>query len=108
MAPRILQNGAAESTRADRDRGLPIWRASRAGVKDGFRPKRVKLGLFADNEAALVARCHRLTVEMNEWLSGCRSRDPLFDGTIRTVITFWQSEPTSPYHRLEASSRHPY
>jgi integrase len=32
----------------------------------------------------------------------------LFDGTIRTVITFWQTEPTSPYHALEASSRHPY
>jgi hypothetical protein len=90
------------------DRGLPIWRASRAAVKDGFRPKRVNLGFFADNEAALVAKCHRLTAEMNEWLSGKRGRDPLFDGTIRTVITFWQTEPTSPYHRLEASSRHPY
>jgi hypothetical protein len=90
------------------DRGLPVWRASRAAVKVGFQPKRVNLGFFANNEVALVARCRRLTAEMNEWLSGRRSRDPLFDGTIRTVIDFWQTEPTSPYHALEASSRHPY
>jgi hypothetical protein len=43
------------------DRGLPIWRASRAAVKDGFRPKRVNLSFFANDEAALVARCHRLS-----------------------------------------------
>jgi integrase len=45
---------------------------------------------------------------MNEWLSGRRTRDPLFDGTIRSVVNFWQTEPSSPYHALEASSRHPY
>lgn len=90
------------------DRGLPIWRASRAAVKDGFRPKRVNLSFFANDEAALVARCHRLTGEMNEWLSGLRGRDPLFDGTIRAAVNFWQTEPSSPYHDLESSSRHPY
>jgi hypothetical protein len=77
------------------DRGVPIWRASRAAVKDGFRPKRVNLSFFADDEAALVARCHRLTSEMNEWIFGLRGREPLFDGTIRTVITLWQTDPIS-------------
>jgi hypothetical protein len=87
---------------------LPIWRATRAAIKAGFPTKRVNLKFFADNEAALIARCHRLTAEQNEWLSGRRSRDPLFDGTVRSVINFWQTEPTSPYQTVEASSRHPY
>jgi integrase len=90
------------------DRGVPIWRATRAAIKAGFSTKRVNLKFFVDNEAALIARCHRLTAEQNEWLSGRRNRGPVFDGTIRSVINFWQTEPTSPYHAIEASSRHPY
>ena len=90
------------------DRGVPIWRATRAAIKAGFPTKRVNLKIFADNEAALVARCHRLAAEQNEWLSGRRGRDPVFDGTIRSAINLWQTEPSSPYHHIEASSRHPY
>ena len=90
------------------DRAVPIWRATRAAIRAGFPTKRANLAVFADDEAALVARCQRLTAEMNEWLSGRRGRDPLFDGTIRSEINFWQIEPSSPYHALEASSRHPY
>ena len=90
------------------DRGVPIWRATRAAIKAGFPTKRANLSFFAHDEAALCARCHRLTAEQNDWLSGRRSLDPLFDGTIRAVINLWQTDPTSPYHALEASSRHPY
>jgi integrase len=90
------------------DRGSPIWRATRAAIKAGFPTKRVNLKFFADNETALVARCQRLTAEQNEWLSGRLSRDPLFDGTVASVIKFWQTERTSRYHTIEASSRHPY
>lgn len=90
------------------DRGAPIWRATRAAIKAGFPTKGANLKFFANDEAALIARCHRLTAEQNDWLAGRRGRDPLFDGTIRSVINFWQTEPTSPYHAIEASSRHPY
>jgi hypothetical protein len=90
------------------DRDVPIWRASRAAIKAGFPTKRVNLKLFGDNEAALIARCHRLVGEQNDWLAGSRRREPLFDGTVRSVINFWQTEATSPYHDIEASSRHPY
>jgi integrase len=89
-------------------RGKPIWRASRPAIKAGFKPKWVSLSCFAQDEAALIARCHRLTAEMKDWLSGCTGRDATFDGTVRSVINFWQVEPSSPYHALEASSRHPY
>jgi integrase len=89
-------------------RGKPIWRASRPAIKAGFRPKWVSLTYLAQDEAALIARCHRLIAEMKDWLSGRTGRDATFDGTIRSVINFWQVESSSPYHALEASSRHPY
>jgi integrase len=101
----------AQQTKAPQltwDRGVPIWRATRAAIKAGFPTKRANLKFFADNEAALVARCHRLTAEMNEWLSGRRDREAVFDGTVSTVIELWQTDPSSPYRALEASSRHPY
>jgi hypothetical protein len=72
------------------DRGLPIWRATRAAIKAGFPTKRVNLKCFAHDEAALDARCHRLTAEQNEWLDGRHVHDPLFDGTIGSDIKFWQ------------------
>lgn len=90
------------------EHGVPIWRATRAAIKAEFPTKRANLKYFADNEAALVARCHRLTAEQNEWLSGRRKREVEFNGTIRSVINLWQTDATSPYQRLEASSRHPY
>jgi integrase len=89
-------------------RGKPIWRASRAAIKAGFAPKWANLSYFANDEASLVARCQRLTAEMHDWLSGRRGRDPVFDGTIGSLIRFYQIEPNSPYHRLAPSSRHPY
>jgi integrase len=89
------------------DRGVPVWRATRAAIKAGYPVKRVNLSYFADNEAALHARCLRLTAEQNAWLSP-HSVDPLFDGTVRSVINLWQSDRTSPYQTIEASTRHPY
>jgi hypothetical protein len=89
-------------------RGKPIWRASRAAIKASFKPTWVNLGYFSNDEAALVARCHRLTAEQDEWLGGIHGRQTVFDGTIRSVIRLWQTDQTSPYHRIEASTRHPY
>jgi hypothetical protein len=90
------------------DRGVPIWRATRAAIKAGFPTKRANLKFFANNEAALIARCQRLTVEQNEWLSGRRNRDVTFDGTVRSVLNLWQTDRDSPYQKIEASTRHPY
>jgi len=90
------------------DRGVPIWRATRAARKAGFPTKRANLKFFADNEAVLIARCRRLTAEMNDWLAGRRGHDVTFDGTVRSVINLWQTDPTSPYQKVEASTRHPY
>ena len=88
--------------------GKPIWRASRAATKSGFKPAWVNLAYFANDEAALIARCYRLTAEANEWISGRRGRAPVFDGTIGSLIAFWQAEPSSSYHELEPATLRPY
>jgi hypothetical protein len=81
------------------DRGVPIWRATRAAIKAGFPTKRANLRFFANDEAAMLARCHRLTAEMNEWLSGRRGRDPVFNGTIGSAIKFLAVRPDQSLSR---------
>jgi hypothetical protein len=54
------------------------------------------------------SRCHRLTAEQNDWLSGRRGHDPVFDGTIGSLINYWQVEPSSPYHDREPATLRPY
>ena len=88
--------------------GKPIWRASRPAIKAGFKPAWVNLSYFANDEAALVARCYRLTAEANEWLSGRHGHTPVFDGTVGSLINFWQVEPSSPYHDREPATLRPY
>ena len=88
--------------------GKPIWRASRAAIKAGFKPAWVNLSYFANDGAALIARCHRLTAEAKEWLTDRRGRMPVFDGTIGSLINYWQTEPSSPYHELEPATLRPY
>jgi integrase len=86
----------------------PVWRASRSAIKAGFSPQWVNLRHLIDDEVALVARCQRLTAEMNVWLSGRRDRDLIFDGTVASLIRFYQTETNSGYHKLEPATRVPY
>jgi integrase len=88
--------------------GKPIWRAARTAIKVGFKPTWVNLSYFSDDEAALIARCHRLTAEAKEWLTGRRGCVAVFDGTMGSLIKFWQTEPSSPYHDLEPATLRPY
>ena len=67
-------NGKAKAPGLTWRERKPIWRASRAAIKAGFKPAWVNLTYFANDEAALIARCHRLTAEANEWLTGRRGR----------------------------------
>ena len=90
-------------------RGKPIWRATKAAVAEGYPVKSVNLSLFKDDPAALSRRCERLQLEMVSWLSGRRGNTSAFDGTIRSLVDLYQSDPESPYQkRLTASSREPY
>jgi hypothetical protein len=64
--------------------------------------------MYADDPAALERRCDRLQVEMRSWLSGRRGNTKVFDGTLRSLVDLYQSDPESPYHGLPASTREPY
>jgi hypothetical protein len=89
-------------------RGKPIWRATKAAVAAGYPVKSVNLSRYADDPAALERRCERLQVEMGSWLSGRRGNTKVFDGTLRSLVDLYQSDPESPYHGLPASTREPY
>ena len=89
-------------------RGKPIWRATKAAVAEGYPVKSVNLSRYADEPAALERRCDRLQVEMLSWLSGRRGNAKAFDGTVRSLVDLYQTDPESPYHGLPASTREPY
>src|ERR1700682_6327410 len=90
-------------------RGKPIWRATKAAVAEGYPVKSVNPSRYADEPAALERRCVRLQVEMRSWLSGRRGNTKVFDGTLRSLVDLYQSDPESPYRKkLTASSREPY
>lgn len=89
-------------------RGKPIWRATKAAVAAGYPVKSVNLSLYIGDEAAIARRCSRLQIEMNSWLSGRRGILTRFDGTIRSLVDLYETDPESPFHGLPASTREPY
>ena len=88
--------------------GKPVWRASAAAIKAGYPLRSANLSSLADDEQALLKRCNRLQIEMKAWLAGYHNAAPRYDGTIASLIRFYQSDPESGYHALKPSSRHPY
>lgn len=89
-------------------KGRPLWRASKAAVRAGYPVKSANLSSLASDPVALHARAHRLQAEMREWLAGRTGNDPVFDGTIASLLRVYQIDPESTYHKLKPSSRHPY
>jgi hypothetical protein len=89
-------------------RGKPIWRATKAAVGEGYPVKSVNLSRYVDDPAALARRCDRLQIEMRSWLSGRRGNAKVFDGTIRSLVDLYQTDPESPYRGLPASTHEPY
>ncbi|GLS29917.1 hypothetical protein SAMN04488498_110184 [Mesorhizobium albiziae] len=86
----------------------PFWVAGEADVKAGYHPKTVNLAHLADAPEILKAQCDALQAEMLLWRAGHR-RDPLaFDGTVRAVLSIYQTHPDSPYHVLKPGSLRPY
>lgn len=89
-------------------RGKPIWRATKAAVREGYPVKSVNLSLHAGDAEAILRRCRRLQIEMHSWLSGRRGHIRVFDGSIRSLVDLYETEPESPFHGLPASTREPY
>jgi hypothetical protein len=86
----------------------PRWRASKAAIAKGYRPKNRELPRNADAET-LIKACERFNAEMKMWLSGRVTKsEPDFDGTFASLLRIYQSAPESSFHELKASSRGPY
>jgi hypothetical protein len=86
----------------------PRWRASKAAIAKGYRPKNRELPRKADR-AALIAACERFNAEMKMWLSGRTTKsEPDFDGTFASLLRIYQTAPESSFHELTPSSRYPY
>lgn len=90
------------------DNGRPMWRASKAAVKAGYPVKTVNLNQLADNPRLLRERCIKLQREMTEWMSNGDRREVRFDGTFRTLLDIYTTDPESSYAALKSSSREPY
>lgn len=88
--------------------GRPVWRATKSAIAAGYPVKNVNLSHYRNNPASLVQPCERLQSEMLAWVSGRKGRITEFDGTIRSLIEIWQSDPESPYHKLKSSTKKPY
>jgi Phage integrase family len=96
----------APGLRFDVDR--PMWRASKAAVKAGYPVKVVNLSSLASDQRLLRERCIRLQREMDEWMSNGNRELVRFDGTFRSLLDVYQTDPESSYFKLKPSSRHPY
>lgn len=49
-------------------KGMPVWRASKSAIESGYPTKTVNLSLLIGNDEAIVAKCKRLQLEMNDFL----------------------------------------
>ncbi|TGQ71008.1 hypothetical protein EN829_001065 [Mesorhizobium sp. M00.F.Ca.ET.186.01.1.1] len=86
----------------------PFWVADETGVKNGYVPKTVNLYYLADQPEMLKAKCESLQAEMLLWRTGYRA-DPLkFNGSIKSLLTIYETHPRSTYRKLRPGSLRPY
>ncbi len=82
----------------------PVWVAS----AKGYEPRTVNLSHLRDVPEQLLAKCALLQAEMNAWLAGLRDNERQFDGTLKSILEKYQTEPDSSYFALRPKSRKPY
>lgn len=77
-------------------------------MKAGYQPKTVRLH-YAPGDPALAIRCYTMQQEMLEWASGARRpASPLYDGTLKSLVEFYEVHPDSPYHELRPATAKTY
>lgn len=86
----------------------PVWVADEADVKNGFHPKTVNLRQMADQPEMLVAKCNSLQADMVLWRTGHRADPHKFDGTVKSLLSIYETHARSPYQRLKPGSLRPY
>jgi len=86
----------------------PVWVADETDVKNGYYPKTVNLRDIADNPEVLVAKCNSLQADMILWRAGHRADPHKFDGTVKSLISIYETHKRSPYRKLKPGSLRPY
>lgn len=76
---------------------VPYWFADRAAAAAGYPVKSANLSEYADDNRRLVERAQRLQSEMLLWLSGQRRTAPVYDGTFKSLLDIYQTNPRSSY-----------
>jgi hypothetical protein len=86
-----------------------VWRARDDIIKLGFRPKNETLWSGhepTETEAAYIADyCRRLQDEMLAFGRGHQPQINAFDGTLKSLINCYQTDPASPFHKKRFGSR---
>lgn len=86
----------------------PVWVADETDVKNGYYPKTVNLRDVADNPEVLVAKCNSLQADMILWRTGHRADPHKFDGTVKSLISIYETHKRSSYRKLKPGSLRPY
>lgn len=86
----------------------PVWVADEADVKNGFHPKTVNLRQMADHPEMLAAKCNSLQADMILWRMGHRADPHKFDGTVKSLLSIYETHARSPYRKLKPGSLRPY
>jgi len=77
---------------------VPYWFADSAAIKAGYPVKGANLSHLASNAEMLIARAQRLQAEMLRWVSGDRGTPPRFDGTFKSLLEIYPTDPESTYN----------
>jgi hypothetical protein len=80
------------------------WRASAALIRQGFRPKVVRLHGAPE---VMLEHAMRLRAQMLEW-GAWRGPTGAYDGTLRSLVSLYERQPESPYRDLRHTTQTTY
>ena len=108
MKPQI-ENAPGLVWQARKDQWKAIWRARDDLIERGFRPKNHPLWQGAELTAVDINHiqdtCNRLQGEMLAFSRGLVAVINAFDGTLRTLVNCYQTDPDSTYHKKRFAVR---
>jgi hypothetical protein len=87
---------------------VPYWFADKKAVDAGSPVKSANLSTFADNPAKLIERAERLQSELLLWQSGVKEVKSRFDGTFKSLLYLYESDPESSFREKKRGVQDTY
>lgn len=88
---------------------VATWQARTDIVQAGFEPQTARLWAGTEpsdiEKAHIATQCKRLHADMMLWSKDRTERINVFDGTLRTLINCYQTDPDSRYHKKRFATR---